>query len=201
MRLRTRSRARLFSKVAVTAATALGFARTPVMAQGFFFWGDRLLSSMRFQRSLARNARPREKKSPGRRPTKAARRLCATPSPRSHRWTGHSSSSPPSPTSRCQSTTIAASSRVRRSRQASPGIRRRKAFSPSSAANGSTDPTSIPARQCRSCSGSPGPASPCIFGCSAGTSGLARLHPASRRIRGEALGHDQNRRAGRDLAA
>jgi lipoprotein-anchoring transpeptidase ErfK/SrfK len=41
MRLRTRSRARLFSKVAVTAATALGFARTPVMAQGFFFWGDR----------------------------------------------------------------------------------------------------------------------------------------------------------------
>ncbi len=41
MRLRTRSRARLFSKVAVTAAAALGFARTPVMAQGFYFWGDR----------------------------------------------------------------------------------------------------------------------------------------------------------------
>ncbi|NUJ79910.1 L,D-transpeptidase family protein [Methylocystis sp. FS] len=40
MRLRTRSRARLFSKVAVTAAAALGFARTPVMAQGFYFWGD-----------------------------------------------------------------------------------------------------------------------------------------------------------------
>ncbi|MGJ0512733.1 L,D-transpeptidase family protein [Methylocystis sp.] len=41
MRLRTRSRARLFSKVAVTAAAALGFARTPVMAQGYYFWGDR----------------------------------------------------------------------------------------------------------------------------------------------------------------
>ncbi|MGD9659257.1 MAG: L,D-transpeptidase family protein, partial [Methylocystis sp.] len=41
MRLRTRSRARLFTTVALAAGVAatLGFSFTPAMAQGFFFWG------------------------------------------------------------------------------------------------------------------------------------------------------------------
>ncbi len=40
MRLPTRSRARLFSTVALAAAAAatLGYSRAPAMAQDFFFW-------------------------------------------------------------------------------------------------------------------------------------------------------------------
>ncbi|MBG0800323.1 L,D-transpeptidase family protein [Methylocystis sp. H4A] len=64
MRLRTRSRARLFSKVAVTAAAALGFARTPVMAQGYFFWGDRepLIDAVRELERVVRPQRPAARK-------------------------------------------------------------------------------------------------------------------------------------------
>ena len=64
MRLRTRSRARLFSKVAVTAAAALGFARTPVMAQGFYFWGDRepLIDAVPEPQRVARPQRPAARK-------------------------------------------------------------------------------------------------------------------------------------------
>lgn len=64
MRLRTRSRARLFSKVAVTAAAALGFARTPVMAQGYYFWGDRepLIDAVPAPERVARPQRPAARK-------------------------------------------------------------------------------------------------------------------------------------------
>ena len=64
MRLRTRSRARLFSKVAVTAAAALGFARTPVMAQGYYFWGDRepLINAVPEPERVVRPQRPAARK-------------------------------------------------------------------------------------------------------------------------------------------
>ncbi|WP_041926926.1 L,D-transpeptidase family protein [Methylocystis sp. SC2] len=64
MRLRTCSRARLFSKVAVTAAAALGFARTPVMAQGYYFWGDRepLISAVPAPERVVRPQRPAGRK-------------------------------------------------------------------------------------------------------------------------------------------
>ncbi|MGJ0453006.1 MAG: L,D-transpeptidase family protein [Methylocystis sp.] len=64
MRLRTRSRARLFSKVAVTAAAALGFARTPAMAQGYYFWGDRepLINAVPAPERVARPQRPAARK-------------------------------------------------------------------------------------------------------------------------------------------
>ena len=64
MRLRTRSRARLFSKVAVTAAAALGLARTPVMAQGYYFWGDRepLINAVPEPERIARPQRPAARK-------------------------------------------------------------------------------------------------------------------------------------------
>ncbi|PPD16170.1 MAG: hypothetical protein CTY30_08205, partial [Methylocystis sp.] len=64
MRLRTRSRARLFSKVAVTAAATLGLARTPVMAQGYYFWGDRepLINAVPEPERIARPQRPAARK-------------------------------------------------------------------------------------------------------------------------------------------
>lgn len=64
MRLRTRSRARLFSKVAVTAAATLGLARTPVLAQGFYFWGDRepLINAVPAPERVARPQRPAARK-------------------------------------------------------------------------------------------------------------------------------------------
>ncbi|RNJ51430.1 L,D-transpeptidase family protein [Methylocystis hirsuta] len=64
MRLRTRSRARLFSKVAVTAAAALGFAQTPVMAQGYYFWGDRepLINAVPAPERVVRPQRPAARK-------------------------------------------------------------------------------------------------------------------------------------------
>lgn len=64
MRLRTRSRARLFSKVAVTAAATLGLARTPVLAQGYYFWGDRepLINAVPEPERIARPQRPAARK-------------------------------------------------------------------------------------------------------------------------------------------
>jgi len=64
MRLRTRSRARLFSKVAVTAAATLGLARTPVMAQGYYFWGDRepLINAVPEPERISRPQRPAARK-------------------------------------------------------------------------------------------------------------------------------------------
>ena len=64
MRLRTRSRARLFSKVAVTAAATLGLARTPVLAQGYYFWGDRepLINAVPEPERVARPQRPAARK-------------------------------------------------------------------------------------------------------------------------------------------
>ncbi|MGZ9115498.1 MAG: L,D-transpeptidase family protein [Methylocystis sp.] len=64
MRLRTRSRARLFSKVAVTAAATLGLARTPVMAQYYYFWGDRepLINAVPEPERIVRPQRPAARK-------------------------------------------------------------------------------------------------------------------------------------------
>ncbi|WP_018406503.1 L,D-transpeptidase family protein [Methylocystis rosea] len=64
MRLRTRSRARLFSKVAVTAAATLGLARTPVLAQGYYFWGDRepLINAVPEPERITRPQRPAARK-------------------------------------------------------------------------------------------------------------------------------------------
>ncbi|PWB89176.1 hypothetical protein C5688_17145 [Methylocystis sp. MitZ-2018] len=64
MRLRTRSRARLFSKVAVTAAATLGLARTPAMAQGYYFWGDRepLINAVPEPERITRPQRPAARK-------------------------------------------------------------------------------------------------------------------------------------------
>ena len=64
MRLRTRSRARLFSKVAVTAAATLGLARTPAIAQGYYFWGDRepLINAVPEPERIARPQRPAARK-------------------------------------------------------------------------------------------------------------------------------------------
>ncbi len=64
MRLRTRSRARLFSKVAVTAAATLGLARTPAIAQGYYFWGDRepLINAVPEPERITRPQRPAARK-------------------------------------------------------------------------------------------------------------------------------------------
>ncbi|AZG77921.1 L,D-transpeptidase family protein [Methylocystis rosea] len=64
MRLRTRSRARLFSKVAVTAAATLGLARTPAVAQYYYFWGDRepLINAVPEPERIARPQRPAARK-------------------------------------------------------------------------------------------------------------------------------------------
>ncbi|QGM95606.1 L,D-transpeptidase family protein [Methylocystis rosea] len=64
MRLRTRSRARLFSKVAVTAAATLGLARTPALAQGYYFWGDRepLINAVPEPERITRPQRPAARK-------------------------------------------------------------------------------------------------------------------------------------------
>ncbi|MBM3624353.1 MAG: hypothetical protein FJX16_03345, partial [Alphaproteobacteria bacterium] len=60
MRLLTRSRARLFSTVALAAGAAatLGYSGSPAMAQGFFFWGGDSAPRAAPPRDIKRVARP-----------------------------------------------------------------------------------------------------------------------------------------------
>ncbi|MBM3550967.1 MAG: hypothetical protein FJX45_04215 [Alphaproteobacteria bacterium] len=80
MRLTTRSRARLFSTVALAAGAVatLGCWRTPAMAQGFFFWGGESQRRVEPARERSRFVRPRHAGT-RKTPTTAAEKTGATP--------------------------------------------------------------------------------------------------------------------------